>query len=72
MYFRLTVADIALFREDVFQLITDLEILYGMASQMSNTHIGYQAMFVANQMVNDIRVNKYEYVFFKDLDDIIF
>lgn len=53
-------ADIALFREDIFQLYTDLEMLYGMASNLDNTHVGYQAMFVANQMVNDIRVNNYE------------
>lgn len=53
-------ADIALFREDIFQLYTDLEMLNGIASNLGDTHIGYQAMFVANQMVNDIRVDKLE------------
>jgi len=48
---------VAVFNRDIFELITDFEMLYGISEHLNNTHIGYQAMFVANEMVNMYKMN---------------
>jgi hypothetical protein len=55
-YWTLANVDVAVFDREVFNLITDFEMLHGISDQMSNSHIGYQAMFVANEMVNLCKV----------------
>jgi len=53
--FRLNKADIAVFDRDLYKVYTDLEVLYQMADRLPNEHIGYQALFAANEMVNDLK-----------------
>lgn len=57
-FFQLSRADIVVFNRDIFKIYTDLEMLYQMANQLPNDHRGYQAMFIANEMMNLIRVDR--------------
>jgi alpha-mannosidase len=43
--------EIAVFNRDIFKVQMDLEVLHGIADQLGNEHIGYQALFAANEMV---------------------
>ena len=54
-YFYLDKAEIAVFDRQIYKIHTDLDMLYGIADQMSNDIRGYQAMFCANEMVNLIQ-----------------
>ncbi|CAL8128846.1 unnamed protein product [Orchesella dallaii] len=55
-YWRLDRADVAVFNRDKYDLMNDLEMLYGIANKLGDgNHIGMQAMFAANEMINLIR-----------------
>lgn len=47
--------EIAVFDRLVYKLHTDLDMLYGIADQLTNDARGYQAMFCANEMINLIQ-----------------
>lgn len=56
-YWTLSNAEIAVFNRDKFNLLNDLEMLYQTANKLGEgNHIGMQAMFAANEIVNLIRV----------------
>lgn len=57
-HYTLQNADIAVFNRDNFNLTVDFDQINGIAEQLSTTHVGYQAMFVANEMVNLLQVDK--------------
>jgi len=52
--FFFAMAQISVFERHIFKLYTDFEMLYQIADRLSGDHIGYQAMFCANEMVNKI------------------
>lgn len=59
-YFTLQQADIAVFDRQVFDLVMDLEVLYGMAKTLSPENPrSYEALYTANEMVNIIQINEY-------------
>ena len=58
--YQLQKADIAVFDRSIYKIYTDLEMLYQIADRLSNDHRGYQAMFAANEMVNELKSGKYE------------
>ena len=60
-YFTVTRAEIAVFRRDLFKLYTDIEILHGIATHApAGEHVGYQALFAANEMVTLIKDRELE------------
>lgn len=49
-------AELAVFNRDRYNLVTDLEMLSQTANKLGEgSHIGMQAMFAANEIVNLIR-----------------
>jgi hypothetical protein len=59
--FRLLRWEVAVFNREIFKLQVDLDMLYQIADRLSNEHIGYQAMFAANEMVTEIKRGNHEY-----------
>ncbi|XP_070189226.1 alpha-mannosidase 2C1-like isoform X1 [Littorina saxatilis] len=51
-HFTLQQVDIVTFDRDVYGLILDMEILYGMAKELPDSDRGYQALYAANDFVN--------------------
>ncbi|CAG7731917.1 unnamed protein product, partial [Allacma fusca] len=56
--FQLNRAEIAVFDRLKYKLHTDIDILNQIANQLSNDHRGYQAMFAANEMINEIQIRR--------------
>ncbi|XP_076466498.1 alpha-mannosidase 2C1-like [Babylonia areolata] len=56
-HYSLQQAEIATFDRDVYGLIMDMEILYGMAKELGESDRGYQALYAANDFINtcDVR-----------------
>ncbi|XP_035704464.1 alpha-mannosidase 2C1-like isoform X2 [Folsomia candida] len=51
--------EIAVFNRVAYKLLNDVDVLYGMATELLETdHRGYQAMYTANEMINLITENK--------------
>ncbi|XP_070578443.1 alpha-mannosidase 2C1-like [Ptychodera flava] len=56
--FQLSTAEIAVFDRDVYNLITDFELLIGMAKHLSDEdQRTYQALYTANKMVNVCKID---------------
>jgi len=56
---RLDNADIAVFNRDKYNLLTDIEMLYQISNKLGDgSHIGMQAMFAANEIINLIRLGQ--------------
>src|SRR5689334_15599181 len=47
--------DLRVFNRDIWNLIIDFQQLHGMANELNNTHVGYQAMFVGKKNNINIR-----------------
>lgn len=59
-YYTLQQLEISVLDKTVYKLLTDIEVLYEMATELSDEdHISYQAMFAANEMINLITENDY-------------
>ncbi|XP_015920065.1 alpha-mannosidase 2C1 [Parasteatoda tepidariorum] len=59
-YFTLELADIACFDRQVYDLVMDFEILYGIAKHLSeNSTRSYDALYAANEMINMIQLADY-------------
>ncbi|ODN00433.1 Alpha-mannosidase 2C1, partial [Orchesella cincta] len=56
--YKLKYVDIAVYEPLIFKLYTDLEILLGIAEEMTEDIRGYQALYTANEMINLITVNR--------------
>jgi alpha-mannosidase len=58
-YFSISRVDLKVFNREIFNLIIDFQQLYGLVQQLGETHVAYQAMFVANQMVTFSELGEY-------------
>ncbi|OXA64483.1 alpha-mannosidase 2C1 isoform X2 [Folsomia candida] len=47
--------DLVIFNRENFNLRVDIDMLYQMADRLGDSHIGYQAMFVANEIVTTLQ-----------------
>jgi len=57
-YYKLSVAEIAVVDPVIWQLLMDLQVIYGLAKNLpENTNRAYQALYTGNEMVNVIDFN---------------
>ncbi|KFM70076.1 Alpha-mannosidase 2C1, partial [Stegodyphus mimosarum] len=59
-YFTLEMADIACFDRQVYDLVMDFEVLYGIAKHLPAESVrGYDALYTANEMINIIQKGEF-------------